>query len=108
MSSNEPARDHLGQQQFNLLGNVLFRMVVVNKRHSKRPIGERPNEMLFDLAADPWEFENVADSPHYAEALADLRRRLDVWMAETDDPIRHGPIPPPPGAKVTPHDAVSP
>jgi arylsulfatase A-like enzyme len=72
------------------------------------PIGERPREMLFDLAADPGEFENLADSPHYAAILTDLRRRLDDWMDRTDDPIRHGPMPPPTDAKITPHEAINP
>ena len=72
------------------------------------PIGERPREMLFDLTADPCEFENLIDSPHYTDVLADLRRRLDDWMERTDDPIRHGPMPPHPGAKITPHDAINP
>ena len=72
------------------------------------PVGERPREALFDLAADPGEFENLVNSPHYADVLADLRRRLDDWMERTDDPIRRGPIPPPPGAKITPHDAIDP
>ena len=72
------------------------------------PIGERPREMLFDLAADPGEFENLTGSPHYAGVLADLRRQLDDWMERTDDPIRNGPMPPHPGAKIPPHDAINP
>jgi arylsulfatase A-like enzyme len=72
------------------------------------PIGEHPREMLFDLAADPGEFENLVGSLYYTDTLADLRRRLDNWMERTDDPIRHGQIPPPPGSIITPHDAVDP
>jgi arylsulfatase A-like enzyme len=65
-------------------------------------------EALHDLAFDAGERENLVGSPRHAEVLAELRGRLDRWMEETDDPLRHGPVPPPPGATVTDADAVSP
>ncbi len=44
-----------------------------------------PGEQLFDLETDPFEITNLAGEPAYAEALADLRARLDAWITETGD-----------------------
>jgi arylsulfatase A-like enzyme len=68
----------------------------------------RPREMLFDLERDPHEQTNLADDPAYAVVLADLRARLERWMAETGDPLRHGDVAAPPGAIVTPPDSDEP
>ena len=57
-----------------------------------------PEEQLFDLVFDPNERRNLAEDPDHADALAAMRERLGDWMEETDDPIRDGPIPAPPGA----------
>ncbi|MBN8868677.1 MAG: sulfatase [Solirubrobacterales bacterium] len=72
--------------------------------------GEREvaREQLFDLYLDPEEENNLAGDPSSADVLVDMRRRLDRWMEETDDPIRLGPIPPPPGAEVNDPDQISP
>lgn len=45
----------------------------------------RPAEELYDLAADPQEQHNVAESPEHAETLAALRTELDAWMASQKD-----------------------
>jgi hypothetical protein len=64
---------------------------------------ERPREMLFDLVADPQEFENLAAVPEYAKEKADLAARLQKWMERTNDPIlATGNVAMPPGAEVTP------
>ena len=72
--------------------------------------GEREvaREQLFDLYLDPLEECNLAGDPSSADVLVDMRSRLDRWMEETDDPIRLGPIPPPPGAEINDADQVSP
>lgn len=67
-----------------------------------------PEERLFDLVLDPNENQDLSADPAHAETLATLRDRLNRWMEETDDPIRRGPIEAPPGATVTPQDALSP
>jgi N-sulfoglucosamine sulfohydrolase len=46
----------------------------------------RPEYELYDLSKDPDELRNVADDAAYAEVLADLRRRLQTWRQETNDP----------------------
>ena len=56
----------------------------------------RPEEELYDLKADPWERRNLADDPAQADTLADLRSRVERWMAETHDPLLRGDIPPTP------------
>lgn len=52
---------------------------------------KRPAEELYDLEADPHQLVNVVDQPAHAAARAELRARLDRWMAETDDPLAHDP-----------------
>jgi len=47
---------------------------------------KRPAEELYDLAVDPHQMRNVAESARYAEAKARLRAELEGWMKNTDDP----------------------
>lgn len=61
------------------------------------PEHEVPKVRLHDLVFDPHEMRNLADSPAVATVRADLARRLDRWMVETDDPLLRGPVPPPDG-----------
>jgi len=64
----------------------------------------RPEELLYDLTADPLERDNLADSPAYAGVLAELRERVEGKMRRTNDPLLSGPVPLPPGGRVTsPH-----
>ncbi len=69
---------------------------------------EVAEEQLYDLYLDPPEDNNLAYDPSRAGVLADMRSRLEKWMIETDDPIRLGPIPPPPGAELNDPDQISP
>lgn len=50
----------------------------------------RPAEELYDLAADPDEVVNLAQSAAHAQVLADLRARLDAWRTATHDPWQKG------------------
>ncbi len=56
-----------------------------------------PTVRLHDVILDPHELRNLADCPTAAATRADLARRLDHWMIETDDPLLLGPVPPPAG-----------
>ncbi len=47
-------------------------------------------EELYDTFWDPNETCNRVDDPACAEALAELRRRLDSWMGRTCDPLAKG------------------
>lgn len=53
-------------------------------------VGKRPEEELFDMAADPGCLENLAESPEYAELLAELRTELDAYLEKTGDPRATG------------------
>ena len=70
---------------------------------------ERPlaREELYDLTLDPEELVNRADDPACADALSDLRGRLDRWMRDTDDPLLEGDVAPPRGAEYNFPDQLS-
>ena len=46
---------------------------------------ERPDEELYDVTKDPYEWNNLADVPRYAEAKAQLKKRLVQWMEAMGD-----------------------
>ena len=68
----------------------------------------QPEEQLYDLVFDPCERHNLVAQAESGAALADMRKRLDAWMKHTNDPLLHGPVPAPAGAKVNPPDQLSP
>lgn len=45
----------------------------------------RPKEELYDVQADPYELNNLADDPEYRFVLEDMRSRLHEWILETKD-----------------------
>ncbi len=45
----------------------------------------RPEEELYDLSADMFEINNLADDPAYADKLVELRQILDSWIKDTGD-----------------------
>ena len=46
---------------------------------------QRPAEELYDVAADPLEWNNLAGKPEYAEVQAELHRELLAWMEAMGD-----------------------
>ncbi len=49
---------------------------------------ERPPQWeLYDLAADPYEFRDLAGDPAHAATLAHLQRTLADWRRDTADPL---------------------
>jgi N-sulfoglucosamine sulfohydrolase len=69
-----------------------------------RPVAR---ERLHDLFFNPGEGRNSIDDPDYAEVAADLRSRLERWMADTNVPLLDGPVLPPPGAQIKGPDQLS-
>jgi len=67
-----------------------------------------PTESLYDLVFDPTEHHSLVNDPSAAEALADMRKRLDRWMQATADPILKGDVPAPHGAQINDPDGISP
>jgi arylsulfatase A-like enzyme len=45
----------------------------------------RPPEELYEWTKDRWQLTNLASQPEHQQTLAQLRARLDRWMAETRD-----------------------
>lgn len=70
----------------------------------------RPEVQLFDLHEDPVERTNLAGQSAVAEVERDLADRLERWRESTQDPLLHGPIPPPrqPGGGLArPHEGTA-
>ena len=45
----------------------------------------KPIEELYDIATDPFETNNLADDPKYADVLKTMRAQCSVWMVATGD-----------------------
>jgi arylsulfatase A-like enzyme len=61
----------------------------------------QPPEALYDLVFDPMEQNNLIARADSEPTLADLRQRLDRWMADTADPLLTGTVDIPPDAVVS-------
>ncbi|MEP2777470.1 MAG: sulfatase [Luteolibacter sp.] len=44
-----------------------------------------PEYQLFDLKADPWEMNNLANNPEYAPQLQELKTAISGWMKQQGD-----------------------
>ena len=42
---------------------------------------------LYDLENDPYQLNNLADTPQYSSIVNELKKRLNKWQVETGDPI---------------------
>lgn len=45
----------------------------------------RPAIELYDLEVDPWELNNIAEQPQYAEKIVIMRTELERWMSQQGD-----------------------
>jgi N-sulfoglucosamine sulfohydrolase len=54
-------------------------------KHGEAMYRPRPMEELFDVQADPWELNNLADDPAYRFILEEKRSQLNKWILETRD-----------------------
>lgn len=48
-------------------------------------IAPRPAEELYDVRRDPFQLNNLADTPEYDDILTKHRAALEAWSRETDD-----------------------
>lgn len=62
----------------------LYRTRKLNKLQSEF-FEARPAEQLYDIEADPYETNNLANDPQYADVLKDLRSRLTSWVKSMPD-----------------------
>ena len=46
-----------------------------------------PEFELYDLQADPWEFDNLSEKAEHASTLARMQDALMKWRRSTDDPL---------------------
>jgi uncharacterized sulfatase len=60
------------------------------QEHWQLGFGKRPAEELYDLRRDPDQMHNVATDPAYAEARANLSKRLMDILRATGDPRVQG------------------
>ena len=65
-------------------------------------------EELYDLIFDPNERTNLVGDPSHREVLAEMQKRLDVWMHSTNDPLMQGPVKAPSGARFNDPNQISP
>lgn len=63
----------------------LFAQGKLNADQAKFMASSRPEEELYDLQADPWEFHNLAQSPEHQPILVRLRGVLEQWRKDTHD-----------------------
>jgi arylsulfatase A-like enzyme len=67
------------------------------------------SEALYDLVFDPYETCNLTGEDRCADALKDMRSRLDKWMKDTNDPLSSGGfVAAPQGAIINDPDGMSP
>ena len=55
--------------------------IATRVRHYKN----RPAEELYDVEQDPYELNNLADDPAYADVKEELRKELHRWMRQQGD-----------------------
>ena len=91
-----PQRPHLQPNRYKDGKPIVQRLRELHEKRQLDPLTEsilfapaRPREELYDLVADPHEIKNLADDPAHAEIVAQLRKRLERWMDDTNDHGRH-------------------
>lgn len=60
------------------------------KRYVELFAAARPREELYDSETDPWQLQNLANSPAHAAIKADLKARLEEYQRRTGDPRATG------------------
>ncbi len=57
----------------------------LNQDQKKWMADTRPPEELYDVKADPFQLNNLAENPKYKKVLAEMRLQQDNWAVTTND-----------------------
>lgn len=97
MPDRNPAGDptvHQSVGQYGDVDNSITKFLIMNlegKSATGSPdyfnlaFGKRPEEELYDVVADPFQLNNLAEDNSYAGVKAKMRDKLQNWMEETGD-----------------------
>ena len=69
------------------LMQVMNRKGTLSKEQKVFMAAERPAEELYDIHQDPYELDNLALSPDYADIKSEMSRVLDAWLLQYDTAI---------------------
>jgi arylsulfatase A-like enzyme len=84
---NATWRDHV-VVEFGGVNNLAATLRTVIKDNHKYGYSAGFPDQLYDLASDPHEMTNLAESPVHRDRLNNLRQTLSDWMKKNGDPIR--------------------
>ncbi len=84
---------HLPWSQFTSYTEEMPTMQVWRRMHEQGKLNSvqnryfetKPAEELYDIVADPFETNNLADAPKYADTLERMRTQCRQWMIDTGD-----------------------
>ena len=75
----------VGNVEFVKVMKDLYAKGELNKDQSAFFSADRPSEELYDLRADPYELNNLADNQEYRDIMNKQREILQNWMSSTND-----------------------
>jgi N-sulfoglucosamine sulfohydrolase len=84
----KPYYQNIGYRLQQPMMNVILKMKDEGRLNQQQMLWFRPTkpaEELYDCAADPWQFKNLADDPEYANKLKELRQAYDEWIKDVGD-----------------------
>jgi N-sulfoglucosamine sulfohydrolase len=84
----KPYYQNIGYRLQQPMMNVILKMKDEGRLNQQQMLWFRPTkpaEELYDCAADPWQFKNLADDPEYANKLKELRQAYDEWLKDVGD-----------------------
>jgi len=92
---NYPSAGHVGWKavQGGPAVNIMQKEMPTDetvRRHYRLCFGLRPDEELYRIETDPYQMNNLADDPQFAEVKAALKNDLTDYLKRTDDPRAHG------------------
>ncbi len=83
-----PALQHISYAETSVVRKEMRRLKASGELHAESAQflnPTRPYEELYDLKADPWELNNLATDPAYADTLSRLSKECDRWQLDMRD-----------------------